>query len=73
MCCCCGRSLLQESDGAQCVFTSINKIPLMAVKSDGGYGYDSTDLACIRHRSSRLYRFILLYLRIEGHAALFLL
>jgi arginyl-tRNA synthetase len=25
-------------------------IPLMAVKRDGGYGYDSTDLAAVRYR-----------------------
>lgn len=24
--------------------------PLILRKSDGGYGYDSTDMACIRHR-----------------------
>ena len=35
-----------ESDGAKCVFIpGVGQIPLMAVKSDGGYGYDSTDLA----------------------------
>lgn len=44
------KGMLQESDGAQCLFTSISKVPLMAIKSDGGYGYDSTDLACIKHR-----------------------
>ncbi|XP_026193681.1 arginine--tRNA ligase, cytoplasmic [Cyclospora cayetanensis] len=44
------KELLKESAGAQCLFTSINNVPLMAVKSDGGYGYDSTDLASIRHR-----------------------
>jgi arginyl-tRNA synthetase len=28
----------------------VSEIPLMVVKSDGGYGYDSTDLAAIYHR-----------------------
>ncbi|KAL8432292.1 hypothetical protein Efla_000876 [Eimeria flavescens] len=46
------KGLLKESGGAQCLFTSVNSVPLMAVKSDGGYGYDSTDLASIRHRRS---------------------
>merc|ERR1712232_468223 len=37
--------------GAQCIFTpKVSEIPLMAVKTDGGYGYDSTDLAAIYHR-----------------------
>eukprot|EP00940_MAST-03C_sp_MAST-3C-sp2_P002365 g2365.t1 len=29
-------------------------VPLMAVKSDGGYGYDSTDLAAVRYRLEHL-------------------
>merc|ERR1719359_685994 len=45
------RGLVKDSDGAQCLWTRrIAEIPLMAVKSDGGYGYDSTDLAAIYHR-----------------------
>jgi len=45
------RGLCKESDGAMCVFTpTVSEIPLMAVKSDGGFGYDSTDLAAIYHR-----------------------
>ena len=44
------------SDGALCVFppgfTGRNgkPLPLMLRKSDGGYGYDSTDMAAIRYR-----------------------
>jgi len=45
------RNLCVDSKGAICFFTpKIAEIPLMAVKSDGGYGYDSTDLAAIYHR-----------------------
>merc|ERR1719359_1517307 len=45
------RGLVKDSDGAMCLFTPrVAEIPLMAVKSDGGYGYDSTDLAAIYHR-----------------------
>jgi len=45
------RGLVVESKGAMCLFTPrISEIPLMAVKSDGGFGYDSTDLAAIYHR-----------------------
>jgi arginyl-tRNA synthetase len=43
--------LVKDSDGAMCLFTPrVSEIPLMAVKSDGGYGYDSTDLAAVYHR-----------------------
>ncbi|KAH8741310.1 hypothetical protein FG386_000217 [Cryptosporidium ryanae] len=44
------KGILKLDDGAQCVYTKINDVPLMAVKSDGGYGYDSTDLAAINYR-----------------------
>lgn len=39
-----------ESQGALCVFALPNRPPLMVQKSDGGYTYDSTDLAAIRYR-----------------------
>jgi len=48
--------LLVESDGALCVFppgftTREDKpLPLIVRKSDGGFGYDTTDLAAIRYR-----------------------
>lgn len=32
------------------MFVKEDNVPLMVVKSDGGYGYDSTDLAAIKHR-----------------------
>lgn len=44
------RGIVEESKGAQCIFTSVDQVPLMVVKGDGGYGYDSTDMACIFHR-----------------------
>mmetsp|Transcript_62344 Transcript_62344/g.160745 ORF Transcript_62344/g.160745 Transcript_62344/m.160745 type:complete len:586 (+) Transcript_62344:95-1852(+) len=45
------RKLCVESKGAMCIWTPrVAEIPLMAVKGDGGYGYDSTDLAAIYHR-----------------------
>ncbi|HEY9601167.1 MAG TPA: arginine--tRNA ligase [Allocoleopsis sp.] len=48
--------LLEESDGAQCVFLEgfTNKegrpLPLIVQKSDGGYNYATTDLAALRYR-----------------------
>ncbi len=56
-----------ESDGALCVFDSAvlgpdgTPIPLMVRKSDGGYGYDTTDLATIRYRTTELKADRILY------------
>ena len=44
------RGLLTESDGAKCIFVPKRKVPLMVQKTDGGYGYDTTDLAALRYR-----------------------
>jgi len=45
------RGLCVESNGAMCIFCpKVDTVPLMAVKGDGGFGYDSTDLAAIYHR-----------------------
>jgi arginyl-tRNA synthetase len=59
--------LLRESDGARCVFPAgfTNRdgepLPLIVRKADGGYGYDTTDLAAIRHRITDLAATRLLY------------
>lgn len=50
------KGLVTISDGAKCIFLEGYKnregepLPLMIQKSDGGYNYDTTDLATIRHR-----------------------
>jgi len=41
--------LIEHSEGAQIIHCG-RQIPLMAVKSDGGFGYDSTDLAAVKYR-----------------------
>ena len=59
--------LLEESDGAKCVFPigftnrSGEPLPLIVQKNDGGYGYAATDLATIRDRILRLGATRLLY------------
>lgn len=51
------RELAVDHDGAVCFFVEgwTNRegkpLPLMVQKSDGGYNYDTTDLAGIRHRT----------------------
>lgn len=50
------KGLVRISDGAKCIFLDGfqnregESLPLMIQKSDGGYNYDTTDLAAIRHR-----------------------
>jgi len=61
------QGLLEESDGAECVFppgftTKEGKpLPLIVRKNDGGYGYAATDLAAIRHRTETLGATRILY------------
>lgn len=50
------KGLVTISDGAKCIFLEGfqnregNSLPLIIQKSDGGYNYDTTDMAAIRHR-----------------------
>lgn len=50
------KGLVEISDGAKCIFLEgfQNRegqlLPLMIQKSDGGYNYDTTDMAAMRHR-----------------------
>ncbi|WP_454293462.1 arginine--tRNA ligase [Salana multivorans] len=54
------KGLAVESDGALCVFPEgftgrdDKPLPLIVRKSDGGYGYATTDLAAIRYRARDL-------------------
>jgi arginyl-tRNA synthetase len=48
------RKLAVESEGAICVFVPKQKVPLMIRKSDGGFNYDTTDMAAIRYRAQHL-------------------
>jgi arginyl-tRNA synthetase len=59
--------IAEESDGALVVFSPDvlgpegNPVPLMVRKRDGGYGYDTTDLATLRYRVRDLEAQRLLY------------
>lgn len=44
------QGLAVEDQGAACIFLDGFQAPLMVRKSDGGYGYDATDLAGVQHR-----------------------
>ncbi|KAK9121899.1 hypothetical protein Syun_019516 [Stephania yunnanensis] len=44
------QGLIEESKGARVIFIEGKNIPLIVVKSDGGYNYASTDLAALWYR-----------------------
>jgi arginyl-tRNA synthetase len=50
------KKLITISDGAKCVFLEGfiardgSPLPMIVQKSDGGYNYDTTDIAAMRHR-----------------------
>lgn len=46
--------MLTDSDGAKVLHVPGSKFPLIVVKSDGGYTYDTTDLAAIKYRLQTL-------------------
>lgn len=51
------KGLVTESDGAKCIFNAGfsgkegEPLPLIVQKADGGYGYASTDMAAMWHRT----------------------
>ena len=61
------KSLLSESEGAQCAFPPGFKnkegepLPLIVQKNDGGFGYAATDLAAVQYRQQKLGGTRLLY------------
>lgn len=44
------KGLVTLSEGAKCIFHDGFRIPLMVQKSDGGYNYDTTDMAAMLYR-----------------------
>ena len=66
------KKLLQESDGAKCVYLAgfTNRdhqpLPLIIQKSDGGYNYATTDLAAIKHRVTEEHSDWLIYVTDSG-------
>jgi arginyl-tRNA synthetase len=55
-----------ESRKAKCIFIEKYSIPLIVVKSDGGYNYDSTDLAAINFRIKQLHADRIIYITDAG-------
>lgn len=71
------KGLITLSNGAKCIFLEGFKnregegLPLMVQKSDGGYNYDTTDMAAIRHRIEDEKGNRLIYVTDQGQATHF--
>lgn len=65
-----GKGLVEPYEGAKVLETKAAH--LFVQKSDGGYGYDSTDLAAIKYRVSELERDWLIYVTDSGQRTHFL-
>lgn len=44
------KGVLQEDEGRKVMFAPNLSVPLTVIKSDGGYTYDTSDMAAIRQR-----------------------
>ena len=58
--------LKKEKNGAELLFVEDNKPPLIVKKSDGGFGYDATDLAALRYRINELKADKIIYVTDSG-------
>jgi len=60
--------LMKLDQGMKCMHLPHFEIPLILRKSDGGYGYDSTDMAAIKHRCQTLKQDWVIYITDAGQA-----
>lgn len=71
------KGLVTLSDGAKCIFIEgfLNRngdpLPLMVQKADGGYNYDTTDMAAIQQRIQKEKADRLIYVTDAGQATHF--
>jgi hypothetical protein len=61
-----GKNLIEDSEGARVIFMEGFNIPLMVVKSDGGYNYASTDLAALWLDLFTIIIFVLINFEVDG-------
>ncbi|XP_056586151.1 arginine--tRNA ligase, cytoplasmic [Triplophysa dalaica] len=66
-----GRGLVQMDEGRKIVFAPGQSVPLTIVKSDGGYTYDTSDLAAIRQRLFVEKADIIIYVTDSGQSSHF--
>lgn len=61
-----GSGIAVENDGAICVFVPKEKVPLMIQKSDGGFNYDTTDMAALKYRVNEVKADRIIYVTDKG-------
>ena len=44
------KNFLEEDEGRKIMFAPKIQVPLTVVKSDGGFTYDTSDMAALKHR-----------------------
>ncbi|VDN98947.1 unnamed protein product [Rodentolepis nana] len=65
------QNLLENDDGRKIMWTPAAEIPLIIVKSDGGFTYDTSDMATIRYRIVEQRGERLIYVTDAGQATHF--
>lgn len=63
---CEAKGIVKLDQGAKCIFVPGNQIPLMVLKSDGGFNYDTTDMAAARYRLLELRAERIIYITDMG-------
>jgi len=66
-----GKGMLEEDEGRKVMFGPGAAIPLTVVKSDGGFTYDTSDMAALRHRVEEEGADWLVYVTDAGQATHF--
>jgi hypothetical protein len=61
----------EVSEGATCVFIPGKEVPLIVQKSDGGFGYASTDMAALKQRVTQEKADWIIYVTDVGQAGHF--
>lgn len=65
------KGLVEMDEGRKIVFTPGHSVPLTVVKSDGGYTYDTSDLAAIRQRLFTEKADVIIYVTDSGQGSHF--
>ncbi|XP_068187076.1 arginine--tRNA ligase, cytoplasmic [Antennarius striatus] len=65
------KGLVQPDEGRKLVFAPGQSVPLTIVKSDGGYTYDTSDLAALHHRIFEEKGDIIIYIVDSGQGTHF--
>lgn len=60
------RGIAVSSQGAKCIFIDGYDLPLMIQKSDGGFNYDTTDMAALRYRLQEMKADRIIYVTDAG-------